>query len=313
MSMTINQSGFMTLLQDFGRFGWQRSGITQGGPMDEHAFLWANKLLKNEFNAPQLEICMGSFSARFEQATTIIVCGALASVKINEQQIQLWQTYAVSAGDEIQIGPVNRGVYIYLAVQGGFQAAQKLGSVATVMREGLGGLLGNGAKLSKGDCVGYTSNKALGKIPSSVIPARFLPDYATDITLRFVVNQSSTACSSPVIEDFMQQSYTVSSQINRMGYRLTPQKSLDAPQSSLISQGVSMGAIQLPPDGEPIVLMKDKQTVGGYPQIGCIAHLDIAKLSQCRPGTTLKFESVELLFLEQELKNYLEFFAVTIA
>ena len=153
MSLTIIQSGFMTLLQDYGRFGWHQSGITQGGPMDEHAFLWANKLLQNEFNAPQLEICLGGFSARFEQATNIVVCGALAVVSINGRKIQLWQTYAVSKGDEILIGSVNNGVYIYLAVLGGFQAVPKLGSVATVMREGLGGLHGNGAILCNGDSV----------------------------------------------------------------------------------------------------------------------------------------------------------------
>ncbi len=310
MSLTIIQSGFMTLLQDYGRFGWHQSGITQGGPMDEHAFLWANKLLQNEFNAPQLEICLGGFSARFEQATNIVVCGALAVVSINGRKIQLWQTYAVSKGDEILIGSVNNGVYIYLAVLGGFQAVPKLGSVATVMREGLGGLHGNGAILCNGDSVDYAKNPVQVDMLKSVIPDRFLPDYPKEITLRFVVNQSSTACSSQVIDDFVQQSFTVSSKIDRMGYRLTAQTPINAAQKGIISQGVSLGSIQLPPNGDPIVLLKDKQTVGGYPQIGCIARVDIAKLSQSKPGTSLKFVPVEMVSLEQELKEYIEFFAI---
>ena len=313
MSLTIIESGFMTMLQDYGRFGWHQSGITQGGPMDEHAFLWANKLLQNEFNAPQLEVCMGGFSARFEHDTRIVVCGAEVKVTLNEQVIQMWQTHLIHAGDEIHIGTTNNGLYVYLAVQDGFQTALKLGSVSTVMREGLGGLQGDGAKLSKGDSIEYLEQMNLNSMSNSVIPNRFLPKYPEEITLRFMVNQTSTACSAQVVEDFVQQQFIVSSKINRMGYRLAAQSKIDAPQNSLISQGVSMGAIQLPPDGEPIVLMKDKQTIGGYSQIGCLAYLDIAKLSQCKSGTKLRFAPIELNSIEQEFKEYLKFFAVKIA
>ena len=308
MSLTIIESGFMTMLQDYGRFGWHQSGITQGGPMDEHAFLWANKLLQNEFNAPQLEICMGGFSARFEHDTSIVVCGAEVKVTLNEQVIQMWQTHLIHAGDEIHIGTTNNGLYVYLAVQDGFQTALKLGSVSTVMREGLGGLQGKGNKIEKGNALAYTAKAALDNMPSSVIPNQFLPDYPAEITLRFTINRTLTACPPEIIEDFICQSFTVSSKINRMGYRLTAQNKLNAPQNSLISQGVSMGAIQLPPDGQPIVLMKDKQTVGGYPLIGCLAYTDIAKLAQCKPGTKLTFEPAALTSLEQELKGYLDFF-----
>ena len=306
MALSIIKAGFQTLVQDYGRFGQQKYGITNSGPMDEQAFLWANKLLDNHFNATQLELCMGGFIARFEQDAVISICGATAKVLINAEPINQWQTHAIKKGDELKIDGVSSGLYVYFAIKGGFQVEPQLGSVATVMRENIGGLSHNGQKLQDNIQLNFQSHTAL---ISSFISEKFKPQYLSKVELRFVINQSMSVCNSEMIKRFSEQTFQVSSQINRMGYRLEGEVTFNDSQE-IISHGVSLGAIQLPKDGQPIVLMKDRQTVGGYPQLGCVAYLDVSKLSQSRPGTQITFRPVDVTELSDELKEYMEFFGI---
>ncbi len=306
MTLEVLTPGFLALPQDYGRFGQQQYGITHGGPMDEHAFLWANRLLGNDFDATQLEICMGGFSARFHQNTMISICGADVHVQLNGKRINVWHSHVVNAGDEIKIDYFSSGLYAYLAVKGGFQVEQQLGSASTVMREKLGGLHKNGEKLAINDVLQFTS--CMPTYTTSV-PEKFRVAYPQETNIRFIPNRSINGCSDEVIDDFCKQVFEVSPDINRMGYRLKG-NALDNPFKGIISQGIGLGTIQLPKDGQPIVLMKDRQTIGGYPQIGCVAYLDIARLSQCRPGTKITFEAVEVGGLEKELRDYLHYFDV---
>lgn len=309
MALLVEKAGFLTTVQDYGRLGLQQFGITQGGPMDEHAFLWANKLLSNHFNASQLEICMGGFVGRFQQDTVICLCGADADVRLNNQPIAQWQAVNVAAGDELHIHGIHSGVYIYLAVKQGFNVPMQLGSASTVMREKLGGITQNGTRLADGAELGFTV--CTETIKTSILE-EFKPNYSDIVDVRVVLNKSSLAPDELVIEQFLKQTYIVSPQSNRMGFRLSGAalNLHDQTKQSMISQGVSLGAIQLPPDGQPIVLMKDRQTMGGYPQIACVAYLDIAKLSQCKPGTQVNFQAVDVEDLSTEMETYLEFFAI---
>ncbi len=309
MSLQIINPGFLTQIQDYGRYGLQKYGITNSGPMDEHAFLWANQLLSNEFNAAQLEICMGGFAARFDKDTVMSVCGAEGSVTINNRKVEMWQSIAVKAGDEIRIDAFSSGLYAYLAIKGGFTVDHHLHSASTVMREKLGGLAHDGQKIANKVRVPYD---ACPNDFSMRIPPEYKPDYGNDVTLRFVPNYSETGCSESAIAAFAEQKFSVSPEINRMGYRLKGE-AIQSDSQGIISQGISVGTIQLPKDGQPIVLMKDRQTIGGYPQIGCVAYLDLAKLSQSRPGNRVSFLPVEVGALESEFKTYLNFFNVSYA
>lgn len=306
MSLEVLTPGFLSLVQDYGRFGQQRYGITHSGPMDEHAFLWANRLLGNDFNAAQLEICMGGFSARFHQETMISVCGAIADVTLNGEFIELSSSYSVKSGDVIKVENFSSGLYVYLAISGGFHVEQQLGSASTVMREKLGGLHKNGERLAFKDSLEYTP--CLQAFKTSV-PEKFKMAYAEKVTIRFIPNHSINGCSDQAIEDFCSQVFAVSTDINRMGYRLKGHE-IKSPAKGIISQGLGLGTIQLPKDGQPIVLMKDRQTIGGYPLLGCVAHLDIARLSQSRPGTKLAFEAVEIDDVEEELRDYMDYFDI---
>ena len=304
MSLEIISSSFLALVQDFGRFGLQKYGVTNGGPVDEHAYLWANYLLRNHYKAPQLEISMGAFSARFTKKSMIAVCGADLSITLNDQPLTLWQSHAVYPGDEIKFVSPKAGLRSYLAIVGGFQIDQQLSSCATVIREGLGGLYQNGRKLAKGDEVSYKESKVeVGR----AVPMLFIPSYEKRISLRFVPNVTANGCDEASVKQFTEQTFKVTPQMDRMGYKLSGDP-IKTENTGIISQGISLGTIQLPKDGQPIVLMRDRQTMGGYPQIGCVAYLDIALLAQSAPGTEIKFIAADLKSLAQELTVYKKFF-----
>jgi len=306
MSLNIIKPGPLTLIQDFGRYGLQQYGITHGGPLDEHAYLWANHLLNNHYNDAQLEITMGGFSACFTKSTTIAISGADLSATLNGQALERWQSHNVLAGDEIKFASPVSGLRSYLAVKGGFLISPQLGSCATVVRENLGGPNHNGAKISAGDCLNFAETKHTTNRHRQV-PERFIPSYQKEISLRFIPNHSATACNKEALQTFTQQSYKVTPQMDRMGYRLES-KPIKYSAPSIISQGIAVGTIQLPKDGQPIVLMKDKQTMGGYPQLGCVAYTDLSLLAQCIPGNLIEFISTSIGQCEKELLNYKKFF-----
>lgn len=332
MSLQITQANFLALIQDLGRKGYQHMGVTAGGPMDEHAFLWANYLLGNESRASQIEITYGAFSAVFTQPTMIALGGADLSATLNQQRIFPWQTYVVKAGDNIQFVSPNvetgSAIRAYLAVQGGFGVPTHFSSCATVMREKMGGLNCDGQKLLKNDVVAYHKSEIDFSRDSHRlirhVPEQFIPQYSQQVSLRYIPNEASNGF--PLAEQvlFSHQIYSVSQQSDRMGYRLTMENKNDDQGSfpdtqtiknerkklGLISQGVSVGTIQIPPDGQPIVLMRDRQTMGGYPIMGCVAYQDIAKLAQCAPNAQVSFIPTDVQTLEAEMMQYQQFFGV---
>lgn len=310
MSLQVIKAGIQTLVQDYGRFGLQHLGITNSGPMDEHAFLWANKLLGNDFNAAQCEICMGGFEARFTKSTVIAICGADCLPSINNQAINNWQTTQVKAGDVLRLQHPKSGLYSYIAVRQGFQVTPQLDSCATVIREYLGGLHANGEKITKGDSLDYEAqNSPQSGIKRSVAPSEYSRDYPKQISVRFYPNQEDIEQS--LLQKFTQHTFTVSQNINRMGYRLGSGHPLEHSISNRLSQGVCSGTIQLPQQGDPIVLMKDRQTIGGYPVLGCVAVLDLAKLSQSQANTQVQFVEVKLDEFEDEYRDHLKFFDIS--
>jgi biotin-dependent carboxylase-like uncharacterized protein len=307
MSLHILKSNFLALVQDYGRYGFQSIGVTNGGPLDEHAFLWANYLLGNHYNAAQIEVSFGNFSAKFTADTMIAICGADLGATLNDVSIVPWRSYPVNAGDVIRFASPVSGLRAYLAVKGGLQVTKQLGSCSTVMREKLGGLSQNGEKLAAGDLVPYDAH-SFDVVRG--VPAHFIPEYTKEITLRFIPNISMTSAGEEAQKNFTIKPYEVTQNIDRMGYRLSGDP-IATPLSGIISQGISMGAIQVPKDGQPIVLMRDRQTMGGYPLIGCVTYLDLSKLSQSGPGTKVYFQAMDVSDAEAELILHKQFFQVS--
>ncbi|QUJ66633.1 biotin-dependent carboxyltransferase family protein [Photobacterium sp. GJ3] len=304
MTLRILTPGPLSLLQDLGRYGHQSIGVSTGGPMDEHAFLWANRLLSNECNATQIEVTMGQFSCEFYAKTTIAITGADMGAKLNDQAITPWQSYLVKQGDRLTLSTAKSGMRSYLAVKGGFQVPTPLNSSATVMRDALGGLQGSGSKLEARDLVRYSVGK-----PELVkrVPPHFIPSYDQTVTLEVIPSYQYQDFTVEQRERFFSSTYTVTPKMDRMGCRLAGEP-ISCQRKTLVSEGIALGAIQIPADGQPIILLRDRQTIGGYPKIGCVTSKGLSQLAQCLPGAKIQFVEKDLYQAEADRAIEQQFF-----
>ncbi|MCX4029175.1 biotin-dependent carboxyltransferase [Endozoicomonas sp. SM1973] len=311
MAFKVINPGLISVIQDFGRYGYQHIGVTTGGPMDEHAFLWANRLLDNAFDAAQLEITIGMLQLEVQQPTVIAMTGADLGATINGLAVRPWQSYPVNQGDQIAFNRPKTGLRAYLAVKGGLQITQQLGSAATVVRERIGGLQANGKKLATGDVLPYPimSPSVVQPFVSKRVPEQFIPDYSAPLILGVILGYQCNSFAQAEIQKFFSNKYEITQDIDRMGYRLTGEP-VNSLLEGIISEGISYGAIQIPKDGQPIVLLRDRQTIGGYPKIGCVTTLDAARLSQRGPGTKIRFAIKDIHQAEAERMIYNRFFGI---
>lgn len=320
----IQQPGPRTLLQDMGRYGYHQLGITTGGPADPFAFKWANRLCGNELNTTALEVSIGGLVMECQAQTQIAICGASVPLTINGEIAELWRSHNLNIGDRVELGFAEKGVVAYLAVTNGFGVPQCFGSTATVVREGLGGL--NGGKLEAGDFLPcsnarerhsvsshYDSKLLKGlQLPKCLkLPEGYRPVYSRHAMLRVIPGYQYHDFSLDQRQRFFNHQYSVSVQSDRMGYRLEG-AAISAEVEGVLSEGICLGAIQLPPDGQPIILMHDRQTIGGYPKIGSVLSLDLGQLAQLKPGDRVYFEMItvdeahKILHLAEKAFNQIE-------
>ncbi len=286
MSLKVMQPGLLSLLQDGGRLGMHRIGLTNGGPLDPQAFAYCNRLLQNPENSTALEISFGGLQLEATVDTFICLTGAVMPLRINDQEQPRWEVLAVKAGDTISVEFAEHGCRAYLGVAGGFNIAPSFGSSATVMRENIGGLRGD--KLQAGDvlpCARVEQRKRL------FLPAEHQPLYQDVVTVRVIPGYQQKHFSRYEQRRFYSHAFTVSDRCDRMGYRLEG-PAIKCDIEGILSEGICFGAIQIPADGQPIVLLNDRQTIGGYPKIGSALSLDCAHLAQLRPGGTVHFAPV---------------------
>jgi len=284
----VLQPGILTLIQDGGRIGHHRIGLTTGGPLDREAFEWANRLLENEINTTALEIGIGGLVLEAQVDTAIALTGGEMTLKINGAEQERWCVQPVKAGDKIEVAFSTAGARGYLAVKGGFHIGYSFDSAATVTREGLGGL--NGEKLAQGDLLPCTGSSQARRLR---LPEQFHPEFSKDVTLRVICGYQQDAFSDVQKRLFFTSEYTVTDRADRMGYRLEgPQitPSIDG----ILSEGICHGAIQVPADGQPIVLLNDRQTIGGYPKIGSMIARDTGRMAQLLSGAKVSFEEITM-------------------
>jgi biotin-dependent carboxylase-like uncharacterized protein len=285
-SFEVIAAGVLSLLQDNGRFGQSVLGLTTGGAMDAPSARWANRLLGNDNNATLIECSVGGLQLRANSYSYIAVTGAELPLSINGKAAELWAVHKVQPGDVIELGMVSKGLRAYLAVAGGFRVTPQFGSVSTVLREGIGGLKGN--KLQTCDLLAVQEVKQL---PRLSLPQAYRPQFNRILTLRLVEGYQAESFSVTERQRFYLNSYKVTPQADRMGYKLAG-TAIQSKQSQLLSEGICYGAVQIPPDGQPIVLLNDRQTLGGYPKIGSVLSLDCALLAQAVAGTELYFTAI---------------------
>jgi biotin-dependent carboxylase-like uncharacterized protein len=286
VSMMVLQSGVLSLLQDSGRYGYHRLGLSNGGPLDGEAFHYCNRLLQNPAGSTAIEISVGGLHLKTQVDTYICLTGAPMPLSINGEARALWEVHPVSAGDSIRVGFATSGCRSYFGVAGGFAIEPSFGSTATVVRERIGGL--RGENLRDGDslpCATVTLRKRC------YLPDGDQPRYQKTLTVRVIPGYQQRHFSRVEQRRFFGSTYRVSERCDRMGYRLEG-PAITCAIEGILSEGICFGAIQLPPDGQPIVLLNDRQTIGGYPKIGAALSLDAARLSQLVPGCSVHFAAI---------------------
>ncbi len=290
MSARVIKAGPLTTVQDLGRKGQARLGLSPGGAMDRRAFLWANRLLENAPDVPSLEVTMGGFEVIFERSTTIAVVGAECPVTVDGRARESWRTLEIQAGQTLRLGFARSGLRAYLAFPGGLQVASFAGSASVVMREGLPGSLGR--PVSGGEILRWHANpESLGASADShrgLVPPRFRPARGPFLTVEFIPAYEWTEFSGEDCESLLSAAWTVTPVSDRVACRLNGPPLLSGPKV-LDSAPLVDGTIQVLADGTPLVFMRDRPTIGGYAKLGAVlpAHLD--RLAQARPGSVVRF------------------------
>ncbi|PTT85834.1 allophanate hydrolase, partial [Pelomonas sp. HMWF004] len=282
-------------VQDLGRSAWRDRGISRCGALDDLALTWGNLLVGNAAATPGLEFTLGPARLRFDTDTCIALTGTDADATLDGQPLRPWWRHRVRAGQTLQLAPPRERMRSYLAVAGGIAVPAALGSCSTDLKASFGGLQGHA--LRDGDSL------PLG--PSTAPPARRVglrpPDWTAEV--RVLPGPEHDEFSAPARAAFWTADWRLTPQSNRMGYRLAGPVLTREHGAELPSHGVLPGVIQVPPSGQPIVLLADAQTTGGYPKIGVVIGADLWKLAQLRLGATLRFRPCSLDDAHQALRE----------
>ncbi|TDR93237.1 biotin-dependent carboxyltransferase family protein [Enterovirga rhinocerotis] len=285
-ALLVKTCGPMTSLQDAGRIGAGRSGISRSGAMDGLSLAEANALVGNppDIGAIELMLVGGTFEIVGGPAR-IALAGARMALTVDGAPVAPSTSCTAPEGATITIGGASEGIYAYLAVAGGFDVAPQLGSVSLQPRAGIGGL--DGRPFRAGDRIPLRS----AEDPAG--PEHDLPPWRPDADpIRVVLGPQDDLFPPDAVEAFLGNTYTVSEEADRMGYRLAGQPIEHLRGFNIVSDGLVAGSVQVPGSGLPIVMMSDHQTTGGYPKIATVISVDRARLAQRRVGTAVRFAAV---------------------
>ncbi|MFJ3484147.1 biotin-dependent carboxyltransferase family protein [Pseudomonas sp. NPDC090202] len=299
-ALTVKSSTPLCQLQDAGRFGVRHLGVTQGGVLDWVSMAWANKLLNNPLDAAVIEVVLGGLSLIAETDCCLALTGADLGAMLDDRPLVPWRSFFIRKGQQLRFSQPVSGARAYLAAPGGFDAIDVLGSCATVGREGLGGLDGSGKALREGDRLTYSGRS----FQLHALPEQRIPSIIDPRPLDVVIGAQIGQFSGQSLFDAFNSDWTLDSRADRMGMRLLGPELVYQGQP-MISEGIPLGAIQVPPDGQPIVLLNDRQTIGGYPRLGALTPLSLARLAQKLPGEVVRMKAVVQDVAYREQVGYL--------
>lgn len=295
----VEKPGVLTTVQDAGRHGYQEFGVPVAGAADEFAFQLANLLVGNPPHEAALELTMAGPVLRVLEGGVIAVTGADMGPQLNGVPFPMWEAVRVAPGDVLAFGWARCGCRAYLAVAGGIDVPPVMGSRATYLRGALGGL--EGRSLAEGDMLRSGAPRvppeelAGCRIPPEHVPEEYkMPPPGATWTVRVVLGPQDNHFTARGIATFLGNAYRVTAECDRMGCRLEgpPVEHLKKPD--IISEGIPLGAIQVPGHGQPIIMLQDRQTTGGYAKIATVITSDLWKVAQARPGEFIRFTAVSL-------------------
>lgn len=294
MAFEVLDGGLLTTVQDLGRHGHERYGVPVAGAMDQFALRAANLLVGNPPDAAALEITIAGPTLRTTDRCLIAATGANLALRVNNWEMPPWVAIFVRKGWIIEFGGCRTGCRAYLAVAGGIDVTPVMDSRSTYLSGGFGGF--EGRPLYRGDVipVGQVSFHLPGLAGRS-FPSHLIPNYDDTLGIHVVLGPQNDHFTDEGITTFLSSKYQVSPASDRMGYRLQGPKITHRETADVISDGIPLGAIQVPADRQPIVMMADRQTTGGYPKIATVISTDISLLAQCLPGqSTVRFKAVSV-------------------
>lgn len=322
MRITVLEPGLLTTVQDDGRFGYQKHGVIVSGAMDMYSMKLGNIAVGNKPSEGVLEITLVGPSLKIEKNNLISITGANLSPTINDEKVPMGRPIFIKEDSILKFGRCISGCRAYLSIAGGFKLPTVMNSKSTYLRGNLGGK--DGRALRKDDILEVGSKSSLSlniikkleishKKNNFIYPSWYLHKAIYEGTgqeiVRVFEDRQFKGISEKSINDFFSQEFTVNTKSDRMGYRLNGPKIELKKSLEMISEEVSFGTIQVPPDGDPIILLADRATAGGYPKICHVASVDLSKLVQLKPSDNVSFKKITLkeaekLYLERE--EYIE-------
>jgi len=278
--------GALTTVQDEGRVGWQRHGISASGAIDRRSMHLANALVGNPLAEAVLEITLAGPEFVVEaDAVRLALTGADFPLSINDRPAAAWRAHALRRGDRVRIGTARAGMRGYLAVAGGLIVAPVLGSRSTHTRSSIGGF--RGRRLEAGDEIPIGDDQDAAA-PLLCCPQP--PDFGGPV--RVVLGPQADAFTEEAVATLLGAAFTVSVRADRMGAELDGPALAHRDGFNIISDGIVNGSIQVPGHGRPVVLLADRQSTGGYPKIATVVSADLGRIGQRRPGDEVRFSAV---------------------
>ncbi|MDQ0338253.1 antagonist of KipI [Caldalkalibacillus uzonensis] len=289
----VIKPGLFTTVQDLGRTGFQQYGMVVSGAMDPFAIQVANLLVGNRRDEAALEMTLSGPELRLLNDAVLAICGADLSPSLDGRKVPLWKSFLAKAGQTLSFGPPQQGARAYLAASGGIEVPLVMGSKSTYVKGAVGGF--HGRPLDKGDILdGRKPPQAKQKLAGRGLMTEDIPVYQERQTIRVILGPEQAVFTEESIETFLAESYQITSQADRMGYRLAGPKLCHRSGADIISDAVALGTVQVPAGGEPIILMADRQTTGGYTRIANVISVDIPVLAQMLPGQNIRFQAISI-------------------
>jgi antagonist of KipI len=285
----ILDAGPLTTVQDLGRFGQLRHGIPPSGPMDRRAFVLANRLAGNADGAAALECTLIGPRFRVHTQCAMAVAGADVTITIEGREATCLSTLVLDAGDTVKIGAARSGVRSYIAFSGGIDVPLVMGSRSTYVRGGLGGF--EGRALRKRDRLALTP----GALPERMhVESSAIESSLDESAIRVILGPQADRFTDEGIRTFLGTHYEMLPQSDRMGARLRGERIAHVRGHDIVSDAIALGSVQVAGDGQPIVLLVDRQSTGGYTKLATVCSFDIRRIAQTRPGRSLRFKAIEV-------------------
>jgi biotin-dependent carboxylase-like uncharacterized protein len=296
----VLKPGFFTTVQDLGRYNYLKYGVPISGAMDTFSLTAANCLVDNNSSDAGLEMTLIGPELQALAKIQIAITGGSISPKINGENVPMWQTLNMQEGDALSFGKMESGCRAYLAIKGGINTPSVLGSRSTYTRGGFGGI--NGRQLKTGDVI-----EGFDTLPLKTeyrIPEELVPQFTNHFKVNVILGPQAEMFTEKGMDTFLSSQYKVTSESDRMGYRLEGPLIEHKAKADIVSDALLPGAIQVPKNGKPIIIMRDAQTTGGYSKIAVAITPDVSMLGQAKPNDVIEFFKIPVKTAHKKLHEY---------